>query len=581
VLDVKASGDADADADADAEGKDDPVDSETEEPEMSSRDIFAQLVRFTLPTMAIWMCGPVLSLVDTSVVGIASTLELAAMSPGGSFVDYPSYLVSSSLAVATTTLVAQDRLRDQRERKRRRESGGGGQSSDGGGDEASATASAAASTISDGLTIAVLAGVAMGAALLLVARPAIAAFAGPASAAVVPAALIYATVRCYGMPAALVTSVAQASFLACRSPWQPLAAVATAGVVNLVGDLVLVCAMGRGIGGAAWATVGSQVTMAIALVYALLLQGKEKRRRRIAQEGMVEGGKGVGAVGGDGVVDARSVRTPATKVGAVEERSRAETEGGREEAGAAAGESTSGSTARASPANGSAESAAKNPELANDDAAMELPSLDHIPYRIPGAATTMRFLRIAGPVCFLNSIKVAFVASLVQAVTAISPESSAANGVMTAVYFFFAVMGDGVSQAAQTFLPPVLGSRRATNTALLLLASALCLGCFSAVLSAAVAIGAPTLFTSSAEVAIIMRQCAPGMSLALLLHTASMGSEGCLLASRDMRFMTLCYVPNAAAAYYTLTLCIGGEHGGGLTLNPEPCTLNPNPNPTP
>mmetsp|Transcript_15013 Transcript_15013/g.24488 ORF Transcript_15013/g.24488 Transcript_15013/m.24488 type:complete len:120 (+) Transcript_15013:3-362(+) len=79
-------------------------------------------------------------------------------------------------------------------------------------------------------------------------------------------------------------------------------------------------------------------------------------------------------------------------------------------------------------------------------------------------------------------------------------------------------------------------------------------------------IGAPTLFTSSAEVAIIMRQCAPGMSLALLLHTASMGSEGCLLASRDMRFMTLCYVPNAAAAYYTLTLCIGQFGMGASAL---------------
>ena len=74
----------------------------------------------------------------------------------------------------------------------------------------------------------------------------------------VPAALTYGTVRCYGMPAALVTSVAQASFLACRSPWQPLVAVLAAGVVNLVGDLTLVCGLGRGIGGAAWATVASQ-----------------------------------------------------------------------------------------------------------------------------------------------------------------------------------------------------------------------------------------------------------------------------------------------------------------------------------
>ena len=70
--------------------------------------------------MAVWMCGPILGLIDTAVVGTASTLELAAMTPGGAFVDYPSYLLSSSLAVATTTLVAQDRLRD----KKLRASGG-------------------------------------------------------------------------------------------------------------------------------------------------------------------------------------------------------------------------------------------------------------------------------------------------------------------------------------------------------------------------------------------------------------------------------------------------------------------------
>ena len=168
--------------------------------------------------------------------------------------------------------------------------------------------------------------------------------------------------------------------------------------------------------------------------------------------------------------------------------------------------------------------------------------------------------------CFLNSIKVLFVASLVQAVTAISPASSAANGVMTAIYFFFAVMGDGVSQAAQTFLPPVLGSRRATGTAAMLLIAAAGLGALNAVASAGVALAMPGLFTKSAEVVAIMAECAPAMSVALLLHTASMGSEGCLLAARDMRFMSFCYAPNAALAYWTLTVCVGSFGMGASAL---------------
>ena len=206
-----------------------------------------------------------------------------------------------------------------------------------------------------------------------------------------------------------------------------------------------------------------------------------------------------------------------------------------------------------------------------DEDAVELPSLEAVPRSIPGLAKAKRFTKIAGPVLFLNSIKVLFVASLVQAVTAISPACSAANGaflfisvwaiktdvefcwftgVMTAIYFFFAVMGDGVSQAAQTFLPPVLGSRRATGTAAMLLLAACGLGILNAVASCGVALALPGLFTKSAEVIAIMAECAPAMSIALLLHTASMGSEGCLLAARDMRFMSFCYAPNAALSYW-------------------------------
>ena len=226
-----------------------------------SGELFARLVRFTLPTMAIWLSGPILSMVDTAVVGRASTLELAAMTPGGVYVDYPSYLLSSALAVATTTLVAQERM------KRRRADGD---------DDAS-------TTVSDAVALAALLGLVVAVVLAVAAAPAVAKFAGPRSAAVVPAALTYATIRCLGVPFALVASVAQASFLACKSPAQPLLAVGASGVVNLIADVVLVCGLGWGIGGAAAATVASQAVVAAALVYLLLKQGREGRcgaRRR-------------------------------------------------------------------------------------------------------------------------------------------------------------------------------------------------------------------------------------------------------------------------------------------------------------
>ena len=201
----------------------DDEDDDDDEP-IFSGELFARLVRFTLPTIAIWLSGPILSMVDTAVVGTASTLELAAMTPGGVYVDYPSYLLSSSLAVATTTLVAQERMR---KKKKTRVNAKGELE-----DEEDGT-----SIVSDAVALAALLGLVVAISLSVVAAPAIAAFAGPKSAAVVPAALTYAAIRCVGVPFQLVASVAQASFLACKSPWQPLIAVACSGKFISYGQL--------------------------------------------------------------------------------------------------------------------------------------------------------------------------------------------------------------------------------------------------------------------------------------------------------------------------------------------------------
>ena len=562
VLAPTASADDDDDDDDDAVSAIDddppPSDSDADAPSGGdTSDIFAQLVKFTLPTMAIWMCGPILSMVDTAVVGTASTLELAAMSPGSVFVDYPCYIVCTSLAVATTTLVAQDRI--AREKKRRA-------AADGGGDD-TVDIPPGDATVADGVAIAFAVGALVAAALFFVAAPVIAAFAGPASAAVVPPAMAYALVRCAGIPAALVTSVAQASFLACRSPWQPLASVGAAGAVNLVADVVLVVLMGHGIRGAALATVGSQIVMAGVLVHALLKEGRRRRAWLIEKRGL------------KAVEDAeREPKAPETFEEGLEgfegDPARASAEDvtctyapGRApvctlSASYDEDDDRSAAAAAAAAAAQSVKGPATTRETASpdsSDASFTLPALARVPTAPPPLRTTARFLTIAGPVCFLNAIKVVFVGSLMQAVTAISPECSAANGVMSAIYFFFGVMGDGVSQAAQTFLPPVLGTERASQTATTLLLGALALGLVSAFLASGVAVGAPGVFTNSAAVADLMRLAAPTMALALVLNTASMGSEGCLLAARDLAFMAWLYPPNAAAAYWTLTKCLSAE----------------------
>ena len=143
--------------------------------------------------------------------------------------------------------------------------------------------------------------------------------------------------------------------------------------MNLIADVALVVGLGWGIGGAALATVASQAVVATALVYLLLKTGREKR---LAAE-----------TAGNGSSRVDDVKASYYEGGVILE----------------------------------------DADVIDEDA-VELPSLEAVPRSIPGLAKAKRFTKIAGPVLFLNSIKVLFVASLVQAVTAISPACSAANG---------------------------------------------------------------------------------------------------------------------------------------------------------
>ena len=154
------------------------------------------------------------------------------------------------------------------------------------------------------------------------------------------------------------------------------------GFVNLVADVALVVGLGWGIGGAALATVASQAVVATALVYLLLKTGREKRAAaETAGNGSSRGDDVKGSYYEGGVI-------------------------------------------------------LEDADAVIDEDAVELPSLEAVPRSIPGLAKAKRFTKIAGPVLFLNSIKVLFVASLVQAVTAISPACSAANGAFLFLFLY-------------------------------------------------------------------------------------------------------------------------------------------------
>merc|ERR1719382_1184216 len=89
---------------------------------------------------------------------------------------------------------------------------------------------------------------------------------------VLKAATEYTAIRAIGYPAALLTMVLQAGFVASKDTTTPLLAVPLSAAVNLVGDMMLVGSLGMGAAGAAWATVGSLYANAAVLL--LLWHGK-------------------------------------------------------------------------------------------------------------------------------------------------------------------------------------------------------------------------------------------------------------------------------------------------------------------
>eukprot|EP00981_Chlorochromonas_danica_P012070 scaffold4399_cov175-Ochromonas_danica.AAC.20 len=213
-----------------------------------------ELFNFALPTLGIWLLQPILSLIDTTVVGMshATTIaELAALGPGIGWVDSTSYLFNF-LGIATTTLYS-TALRDQDEKRSQ-------------------------SILANAVFLSFFFGLCLMLVQYFWARPAVSILAG-ASLASIPYAMAYAKIRAIAAPAALFTIIAQAAFLARKDSITPLYAVLVGALVNVVGDVFLVVYQKKGIVGAAWATTLSQYAGAIFLcAIAMLRMLKAKRQ---------------------------------------------------------------------------------------------------------------------------------------------------------------------------------------------------------------------------------------------------------------------------------------------------------------
>ncbi|KAF7142673.1 hypothetical protein RHSIM_Rhsim05G0068800 [Rhododendron simsii] len=199
-----------------------------------------EIVKFSGPATGLWICGPLMSLIDTAVIGQGSSLELAALGPGTVLCDNMSY-VFMFLSIATSNMVATSLARRDKEE------------------------------VQYQISILLFVGLTCGVFMFLFMR--FLGFAGVKNAHIVPAANKYVQIRAFAWPAVLVGWVAQSASLGMKDSWGPLKALVVASTVNIIGHIILCSYLGYGIAGAAWATMGSQVISAYMMIEALNNKG--------------------------------------------------------------------------------------------------------------------------------------------------------------------------------------------------------------------------------------------------------------------------------------------------------------------
>lgn len=199
------------------------------------------ILRFAIPAIGVWLCSPLLSLIDTSAVGLLSgTTQQAALNPAVAVTDY-SALLAAFMYTATTNLIAAAKERDSKVEGK----------------------PLSTSTLVTSLQLSGLVGGALGGVLIVFARTLLRGIIGndAIDPAVFNAAMKYVRIRALGMPAAVIIGSAQSACLGLQDIRSPLYVLFAAAVVNFFGDCFFVgssSSLFGGAAGAAWATVFSQ-----------------------------------------------------------------------------------------------------------------------------------------------------------------------------------------------------------------------------------------------------------------------------------------------------------------------------------
>ena len=184
----------------------------------------------------------------------------------------------------------------------------------------------------------------------------------------------------------------------------------------------------------------------------------------------------------------------------------------------------------------------------------------------PDRRSLLSLLKLAGPLFFVMVGKILGYGAMTVRAGHFQMVSLACHNVLMRIFFFFATVGDALSQSAQTFLPglfyqkspqeknikdtktssPDVSKRSEDNNARTLLKRLLLLssiaGIVNCILGRYIAHNSGGTFTTDTSLVSLMARVSPFMGLALLLHPLTMALEGSIIAASDAGYLVGTYV---------------------------------------
>lgn len=449
-----------------------------------------KIIKFAVPAIGVWLCNPLLSLIDTSVVGLLSGVtQQAALNPATAVTDYTA-LLSAFLYTGSTNLIAAARTKgDGRTQK----------------------------TLIGALQLSVYVGATLSAFLLAFAEPLLRAIIGNdgISPAVFDAAMRYVRIRSLGLPAAALIGSAQASCLGMQDIRSPLYVLLAAAAVNFAGDMIFVGNSNLWIGGAAgaaWATVFSQYAAAGLFMYWLCSKANDQGKSPHQSSAIINSKLAEAKINGDDQTTISSKGRFITALRSVRNRTASKKTAGQEYFSV----------------RGFLENKLRKRDL------LKIPPRstfkEFLPYFVP--VTSTQIGRVSGYVAMSHVVS-----------SSLGTFSMAAQQVIVSLFYSLCPIADSLSLTAQSFLPSIADKEISRERAAALNETVwnfLKAGiAFGAVLVGAVG-SLPVLsrfFTPDKVVSSLVNSVTPLLIGFFSIHGLMCAAEGLLLGQKDLSFL--------------------------------------------